>query len=63
VLLTKDTMAKMLLLPQVRHSKLLKKQKELNLEKIVPLKVLVDNERWKVFVFKGMYIARMPTLI
>ncbi len=38
MLLSKDTMVEMLLLPQVGHSKLLAKQKESSLPKIVPLK-------------------------
>jgi hypothetical protein len=41
----------------------LTKQKELNLQKIAPPKVLVDSEGWKVSMFKGMYITRMLALI
>jgi hypothetical protein len=47
----------------VRHLKLPAKQKDLNFLKIAPLEALVDNERWKMSMLKGMYAARMPTLI
>jgi hypothetical protein len=30
-------------------------------QKIVPSKVLVDQKGWKVSLFKGMYVARLPT--
>jgi hypothetical protein len=53
VLFIEDTMAKLLLLPHARHSKLLTKQKE----------VLVDREGWKVSMLKGMYNTKMPILI
>jgi len=63
VLFTKDIVAEMLVLPQAKHLKLLAKQKEPNFQKIAPPKILVDREGWKMSMFKGMYIARMPTLI
>ncbi len=63
VLFIENTMAKVLLLPQVGHLKLLTKQKEPSLLKITPPKALVDKERQKVSMFKGMYITRMPALI
>jgi hypothetical protein len=31
--------------------------------KIAPLKALVDREGWKVSLFKGIYVARLSTLI
>lgn len=63
MLLTKDIMAKMLILPHVGHLKLLTKHKEPNFQKLAPQKALVDREGWKVSMLKGMYIAQMPTLI
>jgi hypothetical protein len=32
-------------------------------QKIVPPKVLVNQEGWKVSLLKGMYATRLPTLI
>jgi hypothetical protein len=63
VLLAKNKVADMLLLPQARHLKFLAKQKEPNFLKITPLEALVDMERWKVSMFKGMYVAKMLVLI
>jgi hypothetical protein len=63
VLLTEDIVAKMFVLPQVKHLKLASKQKEPNFQKIAPSEVLVDREGWKVSMFKAMYVARMLALI
>jgi hypothetical protein len=62
VVLTKDIMAKMLLLPHAKHSKLPIKQKEPNFQKITPVEALVESKGWKMSMFKGMYLARMPAL-
>lgn len=63
MLFIENTMAKLLLLPHIGHSKLSTKKKESNFQKIAPLEALVVREGWKVSMFKGMYITRMPVLI
>jgi len=61
----------MLNLPKINISKLLAKltkekerEKEVAIfKKIVPLEAFVDWEGWKVSLLKGMYVARLLTLI
>jgi hypothetical protein len=64
-------MVEMFKLPKVGITKLLAKpmkEKEKKMEaivywKITPPEALVDKERWKVSLCKGMYVAIFPALI
>jgi hypothetical protein len=51
-------------LPKSRKKKDEDKEKEIAIyKKIIPSDSLMDYEGWKVFVFKGVYATRLPTLI
>lgn len=74
VFITKKTMAKMLCLLQSDITKIrMKPQKEkkekgkekesIIYQKIAPLKALMEWEGWKVFLLKGMYVARLLALM
>ncbi len=63
----------MLCLPQCSITRLLtklhkekekEKEKEVVIyQKLAPLEALMDQEGWKVYFLKGMYVARLSTLI
>jgi len=55
--LSQSSITKLLVKPQ-------KEEKEATIyRKITPLEALVDWEGWKVYIFKCMYVARLPALI